>query len=102
MPELRTARENARLEIGSQRRTVRATGVAPLKGHTWAVGLGTIPGSSAHSLRGPKVGRLRGRGGTVPLGAGDGYTEKSSRTLFLPDRTRSCHCDLHGVKETSL
>ena len=41
------------------------------------------------------------------LGAGDGYTEKKAAdpevrwTLFLPDRTRSCHCDLHGVKETT-
>ena len=38
----------------------------------------------------------------MPLGAGDGYPEKKSRTLFLPEPTRSCHCDLHGLKETSL
>ena len=38
----------------------------------------------------------------MPLGAGDGYPEKKSRTLFLPEPTRSCHCDLHEVKETIL
>ena len=30
------------------------------------------------------------------------HYETASRTLFLREPTRSCHCDLHGVKETRL
>ena len=45
-------------------------------------------------MRGPLVGRPGGLGGSGALGAGNGYMGQSSRALFLPEPTRSCHCDL--------
>ena len=49
-------------------------------------------------MRGPLVGRPGGLGGSGTLGAGNGYMGQSSRALFLPEPTRSCHCDLPVAK----
>ena len=53
-------------------------------------------------MRGPFVGRPGDLGGSGILGAGNGYMGQSSRALFLPEPTRSCHCDLCETKETTL